>query len=72
MIILLRSIYDFRNRSCALFRLLHLNYLIDLRGEIQRLQFFDIRPFILSGIQILIVRFFLLRRTAYHSECSNL
>ena len=44
MLFSLRSIYDFRNRYSALFRLSHLNYLIDLRGEIQRLQYFGIRP----------------------------
>jgi hypothetical protein len=35
-----KSIYDLRKRYGALFRLLHLNYLADLGGEIQRLQNF--------------------------------
>ena len=39
----LRSIYDLRNRYSALFRLSHLKYLVGLRGEIQRLQYFGIR-----------------------------
>ena len=68
MLMLFKSIYDLRKRYGALFRLLHLNPLFDLGGEIQRLQYFDIRPFILSGTLISIARLILLRRTAHHSE----
>ena len=64
----LRRIYDLRKSYGALFRLLHLNYLSVLRGEIQRLQYVDIRPFILSGLLIAKARFVLLRKTAHHSE----
>ena len=45
MLMLFNIIYDLRESYGALFRLLHLNHLADLRGEIQRLQYFDIRPF---------------------------
>ena len=65
---LFKSIYDLRKRYSALFRLLHLNHLVDLRGEIQRLQYFDIRPFKLSGLLMSKARFVLLRKTARHSE----
>ena len=41
---LFKSIYDLRKSYGALFRLFHLKHLVDLRGEIQRLQYFDIRP----------------------------
>ena len=68
MLMLFKSIYDLRKRYGALFRLLHLNHLADLRGEIQRLQYFDIRPFKLSGLLISIARFVLLRKTAHHIE----
>ena len=67
MLMLFKSIYDLRKRYGALFRLLHLNYLADLRGEIQRLQYFDIRHFIQSGTLISIAKLILLRRTAHHS-----
>jgi len=63
-----KSIYDLRKSYGALFRLLHLNHLADLRGEIQRLQYFDIGPFKLSGLLIPKARFVLLRKTAHHSE----
>ena len=63
-----KSIYDLRKSYGALFRLLHLNHLADLRGEIQRLQYFDIRPLKLSGLLIPKARFVLLRKTAQHSE----
>ena len=65
---LFKSIYDLRKRYGALFRLLHLNHLSDLRDEIQRLQYFDIRPLKLSGLPISKARFVLLRKTAHHSE----
>jgi hypothetical protein len=65
---LFKSIYDLRKSYGALFRLLHLNHLADLRGEIQRLQYFDIRPFKLSGLLKSLVRFVLLKKTAHHSE----
>jgi hypothetical protein len=68
MLRLFKRIYDLRKSYCALFRLLHLNHLADLRGEIQRLQYFDIRPFKLSGLLISKARFVLLRKTAHHSE----
>jgi hypothetical protein len=68
MLMLFKRIYDLRKNYCALFRLLHLNHLADLRGEIQRLQYFDIRPFKLSGLLISKARFVLLRKTAHHSE----
>jgi hypothetical protein len=68
MLMLFKSIYDLRKWYGALFRLLHLNYLLNLRGEIQRLQYFDIRPFKLSGLLISKARFVLLRKTAHHSE----
>jgi hypothetical protein len=44
------SIFDFRKSYGALFRLLHFNCLVGLRGEIQRLQYFDIRHFLLSSL----------------------
>ena len=65
---LFKSIYDLRKRYSALFRLSYYDNLVGLRGEIQRLQYFDIRPFILSGTLISIARLNLLRRTAHHSE----
>ena len=68
MLKLFKSIYDLRKSYGALFRLLHLTHLSDLRGEIQRLQYFDIRPFKLSGLLISIARFVLLRKTAHHNE----
>ena len=68
MLMLFKSIYDLRNSYGALFRLLHLNHPADLRGEIQRLQYFDIRPFKLSGLLISKARFVLLRKRAHHSE----
>ena len=64
----LRSIYDLRNRYSALFRLSHLKYLIGLRGETQRLQYFAIRRCKISCAVICIVKFVLLRRTAHYSE----
>jgi hypothetical protein len=68
----LRSIYDLRKWCSALFRLLLLNYLFDLAGEIQRLQYFDRKLWKLSGEPITIVRFILLRKTAHHNESDNL
>ena len=68
MLMLFKKIYDLRKIYCALFRLSPLNHLADLRGEIQRLQYFDIRPFKLSGLVISKARFELLRKTAHHSE----
>jgi hypothetical protein len=65
---LFKSIYDLRKRYGALFRLLHLNPLFDLGGEIQRLQYFDIRPLKLSGLLKSKARFVLLGKTARHSE----
>ena len=65
---LFKSIYGLRKSYGALFRLLHLIHLSDLRGEIQRLQYFDIRPFTLSGLLISTARFELLRKIAHHSE----
>jgi hypothetical protein len=67
-LIFLRSIYDLRNRYSALFRLSHFNYLIGLRGEIQRLQYFDTRLCKILCAVICIVRFILLRRTEPYSE----
>ena len=67
MLMLFKNIYDLRKSYGALFRLLHLNHLVDLRGEIQRLQYFDIRPLKLSGLLISQARFVLLRKTAHHS-----
>jgi hypothetical protein len=72
MLMLFNSIYDLRKSYGALFRLSYLNYHISLRGEIQRLQYFDIRPFKLSGLLMSKVRFVLLRKTAHHSESGNL
>ena len=68
MLMLFKSIYDLRKSYGALFRLLHLNYLAALRGEIQRQQYLELRPFILSGLLISKARFVLLRKTAHHSE----
>ena len=65
---LFKSIYDLRKSYGALFCLLHLNHPADLRGEIQRLQYVDIRPFKLSGLLISKARFVVLRKTEYHSE----
>ena len=65
---LFKSIYDLRKRYGALFRLLHLNHLADLRGEIQRLQYFGTRLFKQSGLLIAKARFVLLRKIAHHSE----
>ena len=65
---LFKRIYDLRKRYGALFRLWHLTHPADLRGEIQRLQYFDIRPLKLSVTLISIARLILLRRTAHHSE----
>jgi hypothetical protein len=56
------------NSYGALFRLLHLDYLIGLRGEIQRRQYFMIRHLKLLGRLISIVSIRLLRKTAHHSE----
>jgi hypothetical protein len=68
MLKLFKSIYDLRKSYGALFRLLPLNHPADLRGEIQRLQYFDIRPFKRSGLLISKARFVLLKKTAHHSE----
>ena len=72
MLMFFKSIYDLRKSYGALFRLLHLNHLAGLRGEIQRLQYVDIRPIKLSGLLISKARFVLLRRTAHHNESGNL
>ena len=68
MLMLFKSIYDLRKSYGALFRLLHLNHLADLRGEIQRLQYFDQRPNKQSGLIKSKARFVLLRKIAHHSE----
>ena len=65
---LFKSIYDFRNSDCALFRLSFFDNLVGLRGEIQRLQYFDIRLLNLSELLISKARFELLRKTAHHSD----
>ena len=51
------KLYDLRKSYCALFRLLHLNHSADLRGEIQRLQYFEIKHLKLSKVLIPIVSF---------------
>ena len=66
MLMLFKSIYDLRKSYGALFRLSHLSYLVGLRGEIQRLQYYGKRPFKLSGLLIPKARFVLLRKTAHH------
>ena len=68
MLMLFKKIYDLRKRYGALFRLLHLNHLVDLRGEIQRLQYFGIKQWKLFSVLISIVGFSESGRTAHHSE----
>ena len=68
MLMLFKSIYDLRKSCGALFRLSYYDNLVGLRGEIQRLQYFDIRPFKQSGLLISKARFVILRKTAHHNE----